>query len=362
MYTASTIKSDLFGLIGWRQNPDAAGTQLDAELIATSSGLYFNDVHPLLTNDNLESVAPDFSGFDFSDWLKQKTEAGIIAAVEDWITSKFPTRTAKSLLESKQLYVSGGSQIQDTNNGKVVGLEVVPARQRDVKLVIEQVGIILSEAQTVTVYLYKGGQAAAVQSQAITYSTAETVQWEEVNWSLDADAPYWIVYDQSAISGASINTVKDFSARWRGRITIPMGKFAQSTPFMNVSPLASWEAKNNSYTLGSNYGLNVRYNVKCDYTDFIIRHKNIFKGLISKRVAMDMLRELAYNPNSRVNRHESNISVTQMLYEIDGDSQGRPGGLKDRYMEELKSLQMDQTGINELCLPCARRAVKYGVI
>lgn len=349
--------------MGWRQNPDAAGTQLDAALIASSSGLYFNDIHPLLTHDNIESVAPSFSGFDFDAWLQQKTEAGIIRAVEDWITSKFPTRTAKSLLESKQLYVSGGSHIEDTNNGDLVGLEIVPARQRDVKLEIEQIGIILTEAQTVTVYLYQSGSPTAIQSQAITYSAANTLQWETVNWEVDAAGIYWLVYDQGAISGTSINTAKDFSEKWRGAITVPLGKFADCTPFSNAGSLPiSWQAINNSYVVASNYGLNIRYNVKCDYTDFIIRHKNMFKGLIAKRVAMDLLRELAYNPHSRVNRHESNATLTNILYEVDGDSQGRAGGLKNDYMEELKSLQMDQTGINELCLPCARRGVKYSVI
>jgi hypothetical protein len=51
MYSVSEIKSGLIGLIGWRQNVDITGVQL-TDLTTTTSGLYFNDEHPLLTFDN----------------------------------------------------------------------------------------------------------------------------------------------------------------------------------------------------------------------------------------------------------------------------------------------------------------------
>lgn len=103
MYTASTLKTGLIGLIGWRQNRDADGLQLQG-LTSTTSGLYYNDVHPLLTFDNLLSIAPDVELLGdnaseraqaFTDWLQEKTEAGIINAVTDWLDHKLPMRTAK---------------------------------------------------------------------------------------------------------------------------------------------------------------------------------------------------------------------------------------------------------------------------
>ena len=74
---------------------------------------------------------------------------------------------------------------------------------------------------------------------------------------------------------------------------------------------------------------------------------------------MSLLSEIAFNANARVNRHESNVSINQILFEIQGDTQGRPGGLMATYKGILKTLQVDQTGIDDLCLPCKRKGVKY---
>jgi len=375
MYTAATIKTELIDLIGWRQNPDSAGTQLTG-LTTSSSGLWFNDVHPLLTFDNLEAIAPQFSGFtasDLTDWLQEKTESGIIGAVEDWIRAKFEVRTAKNLLESKRLFDNAPSlTVKDTNDGKLAGLEIVPARTRGTQTVIERIGLQFDTAQDIVIRLYRAGTAAHIQTVTVTYATAGDLQWETVNWTLDGHGAYWIAYEQANLSGQSYNTILDYSnvtdqlntrvRRSQYYLAYPVGRYALVTPFENPGAFGAFDASDNSYTVGSNYGLNLELHVQCDYTDFIVRHSDILKGLIQKRVAMDLLREIAYNANTRVNRHESNASINQVLYEIDGDSQGRPGGLRHTYEMELKATTMDQDKIDPVCLPCKRRSVRYKAI
>jgi len=68
---------------------------------------------------------------------------------------------------------------------------------------------------------------------------------------------------------------------------------------------------------------------------------------------------MAYNPNTRVNRHESNVKRNEILYEIDGDTQGRKGGLRYMLDKAIDEIQFDMTGIDKVCLPCRRRGVKY---
>jgi hypothetical protein len=117
--------------------------------------------------------------------------------------------------------------------------------------------------------------------------------------------------------------------------------------------------------LGTNYGLNYKVSVSCDYTDFILDQKEQFQTIISKRVAMNLLRVLAFNANSNVNRSSSNVDSTRILYEIDGDSQSTEGNnrsLKDQYETALMAIQFDQTGIDKVCLPCRKRGVKYSTI
>lgn len=368
MYDAVTIKAGLIGLVGWRQNPDGTGTQLTS-LITSSSGLWFNDSHPLLTFDNIQSVAPQFSGFNLTTWLQQKTEAGIIAAVEDWIQAKFEVRTAKSLLESERLFdTAGDTSHLDANDAKTVGMEIIPPRVRGVKATIERVGLQFDTAQNITIQLFRNGTAAYIQTTTVTYTTPNDVQWVNLDWEIDGHGAYYLVYSQVAIVGQSINGIYDYAAgrvyspsdgRYLYNNYYPVGRYLQVTPFSNPGAL---NPKDNAYTLATNYGLNIEFHIQCDYTDFVIRHADILKGLIQKRVAMDMLREIAYNANARVNRNEKNATIDQVLYEIDGNAQVKGSGLKHRYDMELQAALMDHNAIDPVCAPCRRRAVKYRVV
>jgi hypothetical protein len=56
------------------------------------------------------------------------------------------------------------------------------------------------------------------------------------------------------------------------------------------------------------------------------------------------------------------MNTTQILYEIDGDSQGRPGGLKMQYEAELKAARFDRENIDSECIPCRKSGVKYRTV
>lgn len=372
MYSVSQIKSGLIGatpLLSWRQNPDSSGVQInDANLIATpTSGLYFNDFHPLLTPDNLFSIRPDFHidqtgttlNTSFSSWLRQKTDAAVIKAVEAWLSHKFHNRTARNLLERDTLLKTATGNQKDVNNSKKVGREFVPRRNRGIKMTVKEVGIQLDENCTVTIYLYH--QGAQVDTEVVAYTGNDQTQWSEVNWELSGEGSYLIFYDQS--QNPNIQSINGFYDNIGNTPERPpycsekCFKYFASTEF-EVSDVTDTPL---SYTGGTNHGLNFKVTVECDYTEFILEQKNLFKNLIGYQAAMDMLREMAYNPNVRVNRNASNLAEMQklILYEIDGDSQGRKGGLAMKFDEAMKTIQFDETGIDSLCLNCRKRAVRY---
>jgi hypothetical protein len=124
-----------------------------------------------------------------------------------------------------------------------------------------------------------------------------------------------------------------------------------------------WDLARNNFTVETNYGLNLSLDARCDYTDFIVDQKTLFKTLISLQVGMDLLREIAFNPQSRINRNEANVTRSQLLYEIDGDTQGRNDfSVLGRYKKALEAIQFDTTGIDKTCLPCRRQAIRHKAI
>ena len=65
MIRIQEIQEKLLHLIGWRQSYDTNDIVLSESLTQSESGLYYQDAHPLLTLQNLVSVAPDFKNISY---------------------------------------------------------------------------------------------------------------------------------------------------------------------------------------------------------------------------------------------------------------------------------------------------------
>jgi hypothetical protein len=142
-------------------------------------------------------------------------------------------------------------------------------------------------------------------------------------------------------------------------------KYLQISPFMYNAPETFaeypelWDIAYTMYTNTLNYGLNCEITVGCDLTDFIVEQRAIFQTVIQRQVAAIALRTLAMNPNVRVNRNQSNASKMDILYELDGNVEGRPGGLGYDLKKAYEALRLDTQGIDRICLSCNNRGVKY---
>ena len=118
-----------------------------------------------------------------------------------------------------------------------------------------------------------------------------------------------------------------------------------------------------NFTYDANYGINLDVSVYCDLTDFIIKQKQLFQDVIAKQVAVDFLREFAYNPNVRTNRRSINASRTDILYELDGDSSSmKHSGLNYELDLALKALNFSTQGLDRVCLPCVNHGLKYRTV
>ena len=89
----------------------------------------------------------------------------------------------------------------------------------------------------------------------------------------------------------------------------------------------------------------------------------LFQDIIAKQVAVDMLREFAYNANVRTNRHSINASRLDILYEVDGDSSSmKKSGLSYQLDMAFKAIKLSTEGIDRVCLPCKNNGIKYRTV
>lgn len=417
-YSPTEIQAAFSGLIGWRQNPDVNSSQL-LDLTASITGLYFNDAHPLLTHNNLLSIAPDFSLIsraawgsgtaysvgnvvshsskiwvsiqagtnqtpgpgsaywqetnEYTLWLKEKTDAAIIQGLIAWMEEKAILRTAGSLMERKRLFDAAGRMENVTAiTDKMCGLEVAVCRHLGLKSTLHEVGLQFDATGTVTLYLFKSDQVNPVQtSDPISYAEAGTQQWATLNWELEPNGTYFICYKQDAAPGSPVNGVADYVLGQGGSINssrldyFPMGRFFRVLAFEAAGTVSNlWDIASNTYSSSVNYGLNLKMSVQCDYTDLLIEQKQAFKMVVFYKVALNLVNEIIFNADAAVNRYEANQAErrAELIYERDGDSRGRRSGLRNDFERALKAVAFDTTGIDKVCLPCRRRGVRYTTV
>src|SRR5688572_16034355 len=65
MYREKDLQDGLFGLVGFRQTDNPAYPQLANYLLQSSSGLYFEDEHPLIHIENIDQALKNYARYNF---------------------------------------------------------------------------------------------------------------------------------------------------------------------------------------------------------------------------------------------------------------------------------------------------------
>ena len=407
--------------------------------------MYFQQMHPLLTLQNLLSIAPDFKNTNFtshsvnstykkgtvvkvedklyksisdvpqnieisntefwcetnlfSEWLEDKTKASIIKLVNKFINTKLADKASKSLIENKTLF-DGTGRITSTvrNRHNFVGFELDTIRSKGVTVKINKIGLQFTKPGTYKIFIMHSSNDAPIYICEFTKVRNNSIEWfvpkEDILLPYESDfndagGSWYIGYFQSDLPEGSeaISRDRDWSTQpckacsrseflaWQA-----WSKYIEVHPFyidedqiqavhfndedfddsFEKQQIHMWDVENITYQYDNNYGINLELSAYCDLTDFIIKQRHIFQDVIAKQVAVDFLREFAYNPNVRTNRRSINASRTDILYELDGDSSSmKHSGLNYELDLALKALNFSTQGLDRVCLPCVNHGLKY---
>ena len=341
-----------------------------------------------------ETNPNDWDVYNFvSDFVRQLTINGINTAIQTFIQEKQLQQETRNLLE-RRTFFDGAARLQATiePSGKIVGFEIVPVRSMGVTTKIERIGLqMINGTGNVKLYLFHSSQVAPMKTIELEFTnTNGGFQWftpaepiylpyipgTDGNGN-DAGGAWFLCYNQNELPTGmqALNVSKDWSVEpCQTCLGGSIESYRQMTKYLQVSPFGihalldfaeypeMFDIGEIGYTNTMNYGLNVEISVGCDLTDFIISQRQIFATVIQKQVAANVLRTIAMNPNVRVNREQVNVTRDQLLYELDGAPQGRPGGLGYELKQAYKALSIDTRGLDRICLQCNNHGVQYRTI
>lgn len=331
----------------------------------------------------------DWQMFDaLSDFLVQLTRMGIAQMVQTFLQTKSLLKESKPLLERRTFFDGAGrfNNVQE-NHGRLVGFEINPVRAMGVTAKIERIGLQMRGATgKVRVYLFHSSQREHVKVEDLEVTKDNgTFQWFNVKeWFMpyisdgnNAGGSWYLCYNQDDLPEGmeAINVAKDWSSEPCGTCNIGnVEAWRELTKYLAISPFRVpalqtfaeypelWDIADNVYTNTCNYGLNVEVTVACDLTDFIIREREVFATTLQRQVAVTALRTMAMNPNVRVNRNQSNVSTQGVLYELDGNPQGRENGMGMELRKAYEALDIDTRGIDRICLTCRPVGLRYRTV
>jgi hypothetical protein len=373
----ATIISAFDGVLGWRNTDDLTnGYSLTGDIASASSGMWYNDVHAYLTFNNIVAAAPDFIAIndddqnaadaDLVEWLTNQTHAGIIEAIRMWVNQKSKMSTAVKVLDNTQLFRTTGKNTRlDVNNGHLVGFEILPRKSKNVSYRVYELGLYLTSAVTLNLYLFKSDQASPLKTQSFVFDTPNSMKWIKPSdeWIIEGEGSYFICYDQNDLGAAqSINSTQEYSGQYFSdrHHYYPRGKYFQATGFRNVNADASalWDVSTNGYTVSTNYGMNLKMQTRCDYTNFVTENKEAFYDLVWLTTAIKMLEIIATKAAANPTRFSLNVDPDRIIYAIEGDTRGTNMGLRARQMAALESVMVDESRMDRLCLPCKNKSVR----
>lgn len=336
----------------------------------------------IIPSDGLSSWQPYNM---LSDYIRTLTRNGIATTVQTFLQMKGLQQETKTLLERRTLF-DGAGRLKATaeNRHRLVGFEIIPVRSMGVTAKIERVGLQMTGAVgRIRLYLFHSSQVDPVRTLDVEFTkTNGGFQWFDlkdcylpyISDENNAGGAWFLCYHQDELPQGmeAINFTKDWSREPCG--TCNNGNieaWRELTKYLQVSPFAMrvgetfsefpelWDIALTTYTNTQNYGLNAEITVGCDLTDFIIEQRNMFATAIQRQVASVVLRTLAMNPNVRVNRNQSNASRMDILYEVDGNTNGREGGLGYDLKKAYEALSLNTSGIDRICLKCNNHGVRY---
>lgn len=347
-----------------------------------------------VVKDSTQGVSPITEGNDewmdvLSWYIRKLTRDSINTVIQSFLTQKQLNRETKSLVD-RRAFFDGAARLQATINptGKLVGFEIIPVRALGVTTKIERIGLQMAgvtEPFDLTLYLFHSSQAEPVREIKVRFTnTNGTFQWFDkevylpyIGEDTDTGGAWFLCYDQNALPAGvrALNVSRDWSkSPCETCYGYALDAWKEITDWMQVSPFCIKAPQDFdqfptcpdigrvSYTNTINYGLNCVVTVGCDLTDFIIRQKAIFASVLQKQVAASVLRMMAMNPETRVNRNQANITREGILYEVDGNPQGRASGLAYEVAQSYKALSLDTEGLDRVCLKCNNRGVKYRTV
>jgi len=365
-------------LFGWRQSYDTS-VVIQPDLLLTESNEYFEQKHPALVPQIIQTLLP--KGREINAYLREKVADASNEIFNDLIQYRQLGEFGKTLLEQSVLLNKyGWTNDTITNQNRFVGLQIRPRAMTGLQAIIEEIGLQFTGVESFILYLFHSSQLEPLHEIDVTTTGNGNWTWSKQGLELSSflseqyqGGVFVLGYYQEDITSNAINYTnfnwnrgvcggcndshkttwdsinKNFSVY---PIYVPSGSFDKGEMF---------DLQNALYSADESFGINLKFTVKCDLTDFFIQNRFTFKNLLALKMVSILLNDMKFS--QQINAIEENIKM-MIIRDLEGDVDTKLTNIPTQYQKELKAVSFNISGMNPKCLGCTDQsyAPTYGTV
>lgn len=378
MFKSNIVIDAYKNLMGWRQFQNST-IVLPDDLLLTETGEYYQQKHPALRLDIIQTLIP--SDLPLEVYLKNTIQDSTNEIFNDLLQYRQLNQYGKTLLEQSVLLNKyGWTRDIITNQSRFVGFQIRTRELTGLQAVINEIGLQFSGEETFNLYLFHSSRSEPLKIIEVTTNGNSSWNWRKIDWELSAFSSqefqggvFIIGYYQDDINTNAIN-YSNFNwdagicggcndphiSVWRS-IKKNFHVYPLYVPSGSFVPGELFDLNNVIYSNDQSFGMNFKFTVRCDLTDFFIQNKFVFKNLLALKVVNKILNDMKFS--QEINSIEENIKM-MIIRDLEGDVETKLMNIPSQYQKELKAVSFNISGINSKCLGCEdeNTAPSFGVV
>src|ERR1044072_93490 len=313
MYRPEVI-DPLSGRVGFRNTTQAGYAGLvTAPHTTSASGRYYDEFHSIVTVPNLKDLVnndPAISGTDFNTYLQQ-LQTGAIHAVLAGIFSK------PELIEQQMIYERDDQEPEVIlNGGQFVGYMIQVANRTNLSVHVNALSLLFNGAGTFNVYVFNHLKPTPIKEIEVTVAPYEEViqPVDDVILSAISSAnksrTFFVGYFQDDIEALGIQAL-DYGIRLK--------REAACFSAEGVECIKTAAADFNRYNppmTGRSYGINIEMSSYRDYTEVILRNKQLFDKAIGLQMAAMVIERGIHSTRSNGYQRLGEAGVKQLYTDL----------------------------------------------
>jgi hypothetical protein len=329
------IKSSLFGGVGWRQPTISEYAIIDVDNLGSVSGLFFQDASSFVTIQNLKDSQQDkdISDSNFNAYIKSLQESVIIEACNKIVNDKSDFIRTINLFPYEKAFKNPIAK-----RGKFVGFTFEQRKKVDKVAKISWAEFAFNEDVTFNLYLYNSNKKDPIKTQSVDAKAFESVIVDLNDWFIADDTThkggnFYVGYFEDDL-GTAQALDKDYD----------MGNFQVSVCDYYVRPISLDHSGGvidveTIINESDSFGLNIGIDIYNDYTEVIVRNKNLFWNAIQWQMSEKVLNILATSIRSNRNTRINAGNLDNILFDLYGNAQTGIKGVVGKLEDAIKDIR-----------------------